>query len=96
MLARLKVRTHGRMLWLRTITSTILGEGIDSALFISIAFAGIFSGADLRTAILSQWLIKVAFETLATPFTYLLVNTLKKAEGIDFYDEDTNFSPLAM
>lgn len=95
-MAKLKVRTEGRMLWLRTITSTILGEGVDSAIFISIAFTGIFTGADLRTAILSQWMIKVAFETLATPFTYLMVNALKRAEGIDVFDTDTNFSPLSM
>jgi uncharacterized integral membrane protein (TIGR00697 family) len=95
-MAQLKVRTEGRLLWLRTISSTIVGEGVDSAIFISIAFAGIFSGADLRTAILSQWLIKVAFETLATPFTYLIVNFLKRVEGIDVFDKDTNFSPLSM
>lgn len=95
-LAKLKVRTDGRLLWLRTIASTILGEGADSAVFITIAFAGIFPTNDLGQAILSQWLFKVLYETLATPLTYLVVNALKRAEQEDFYDRDTNFNPISM
>ncbi len=91
-LAKLKVRTKGRYLWLRTITSTIVGQGADSAVFITIAFWGIFPTNALGLAILSQWLFKVIFETLATPFTYLVVNALKRSEGVDYYDEDTEFS----
>jgi uncharacterized integral membrane protein (TIGR00697 family) len=91
-LAKLKVRTEGRYLWLRTITSTILGQGADSAVFITIAFWGVFPALALGQAILSQWLFKVAFETLATPFTYLVVNALKRSEGQDVYDTDTEFS----
>ncbi|MDH5507879.1 MAG: queuosine precursor transporter, partial [Anaerolineae bacterium] len=94
-LAKLKVKTEGRFLWLRTITSTIVGQGADSAVFISIAFMGIFSGADLTSAILSQWLFKVAYEALATPLTYWVVNALKRAENEDFFDQNTNFNPLA-
>jgi hypothetical protein len=95
-LARLKVRTAGRYLWLRTIASTLVGQGADSAVFISIAFWGIFPAGDLGQAILSQWLFKVVYEALATPLTYLIVNALKKAEGEDYYDRDTDFNPLAL
>src|SRR3990172_2946760 len=95
-LARLKVRTEGRYLWLRTIASTLVGQGADSAVFITIAFGGIFPPGDLGKAILSQWLFKVVYEALATPFTYLIVNALKKAEGVDYYDRDTDFNPLTI
>jgi len=93
-LARLKVRTEGKFLWLRTITSTIVGEGADSLVFITIAFSGIFSPGDLGTAILSQWLFKVGYEVLATPLTYVIVRWLKRAEGEDYFDRGTNFNPV--
>ncbi len=93
-LARLKVRTGGRHLWLRTIGSTLVGQGADSVVFVLIAFGGIFSGADLRTAILGQWLFKVSYEALATPLTYWVVNTLKRVEGLDVFDRRTSFNPL--
>ena len=95
-LAKLKVRTEGRFLWLRTISSTIVGEGADSAVFITIAFAGIIPGGGLVNAILSQWTFKVVYETLATPLTYLIVNTLKRVENEDFFDRDTDFNPVTM
>jgi uncharacterized integral membrane protein (TIGR00697 family) len=95
-LAKLKVKTEGRFLWLRTISSTIVGEGADSLVFISIAFWGIFPPASIGSAILSQWLFKVTYETLATPLTYLVVNALKRAESEDYYDRDTDFNPVAM
>ena len=93
-LAKLKVKTGGRFLWIRTITSTIVGQGADSAIFISIAFAGVLPGWMIRTAIISQWLFKVAYETAATPLTYLVVNSLKRKEGVDYFDRETNFNPL--
>jgi uncharacterized integral membrane protein (TIGR00697 family) len=93
-LAKLKLRTAGRFLWLRTITSTLVGEGADSAVFISVAFWGIFPGPALVQAILSQWLFKVTYEILATPLTYWVVNALKKAEHEDYYDRDTDFNPV--
>ena len=93
-LAKLKVRTEGRYLWLRTIGSTIVGQGADSAVFITIAFWGVFPAFAIGQAILSQWLFKVAFETLATPFTYWVVNALKRSEGVDVFDRETNFSPI--
>ncbi|MBI4770375.1 MAG: queuosine precursor transporter [Chloroflexi bacterium] len=95
-LARLKVSTGGRYLWVRTIASTLVGEGVDSALFILLAFAGIFPTAALSQAILSQWLVKSAYEALATPLTYLAVNWLKRQEGLDVFDRETNFSPVAL
>ena len=93
-LAKLKVRTEGRYLWLRTIGSTIVGQGADSAVFITIAFWGVFPAFAIGQAILSQWLFKVAFETMATPFTYWVVNALKRSEGVDVFDRETNFSPI--
>ncbi len=83
-LARMKVATGGRFLWSRTIGSTIVGEGLDSAIFVTIAFAG--TGAGLLNPILTTWAIKVAYETLATPLTYAIVNYLKRSEGVDVYD----------
>jgi uncharacterized integral membrane protein (TIGR00697 family) len=83
-LAYLKGATHGRFLWVRTIGSTIVGEGLDSLIFITIAFAG--TGASLANPIVTTWLIKVGWETLVTPLTYALVGYLKRTEGIDVYD----------
>jgi queuosine precursor transporter len=83
-LAVMKGATGGRWLWTRTISSTIVGEGLDSAIFITIAFAG--TGASLLNPIVTTWLIKVGWETLATPLTYWIVGHLKRTEGIDVYD----------
>ncbi|TEU02939.1 MAG: VUT family protein [Dehalococcoidia bacterium] len=93
-LAKMKIRTRGRWLWTRTIGSTIVGQGLDSLVFITIAFAGTQSWWFLGTIILTHWLVKTGYETVATPFTYAVVNYLKKKEGIDTYDYDTKFNPL--
>jgi hypothetical protein len=95
-LAKLKIRTEGRLLWLRTIFSTIIGQGADSAVFITVAFWGIFPGNAIGQAILSQWLFKVVYETLATPLTYLVVNAFKRSENLDHFDRDTDFKPLTI
>ncbi len=95
-LAKLKVRTQGRFLWMRTIGSTILGEGADSAVFITIAFFGIIPTDGLLLAIISQWWFKVAYETLATPLTYLVVNWLKRVEKQDYFDKQTDFNPFSL
>ncbi len=95
-LARLKVATEGRWLWLRTITSTLIGQGADSALFITVAFFGILPAGGLSAAILSQWLFKSAYEALATPLTYLVVNTLKRVEATDVFDRETDFRPIRL
>jgi uncharacterized integral membrane protein (TIGR00697 family) len=87
-LARLKVATEGRWLWLRTIGSTVVGQAADSAVFITLAFAGILPTDSLAAAIASQWTFKTAYEAAATPLTYLVVNRLKRLEGADPYDRD--------
>lgn len=93
-LAKMKLFTKGKRLWMRTIGSTIVGEGIDTTLFVSIAFYGVVSGGILVLAILSGYAFKVAYEIIATPITYKIVGFLKKEEGIDYYDSNTKFNPF--
>jgi uncharacterized integral membrane protein (TIGR00697 family) len=93
-LAKLKIATRGRWLWLRTIGSTVVGQGLDSAIFITLAFAGTIPGKGLISAIITQWLAKSIYEALVTPLTYAVVNFLKRKEGIDVYDRQTKFNPL--
>jgi len=93
-LARMKVATNGRFLWSRTIGSTLVGQGLDSVVFILLAFAGAIPASVMLAAVVTQWLVKSLYEALATPLTYLVVNRLKRAEGLDVYDRDTNFNPL--
>lgn len=93
-LAKMKVRTRGRWLWMRTIGSTLLGQGVDTFIVLSIAFLGVLPLPVLGSMILSHWLTKTIYEALATPFTYLIVGQLKKKEGLDVYDYATNFNPL--
>lgn len=95
-LARLKVATGGRWLWTRTIGSTIVGQGLDSLVFLAVAFGGLLPGEALATAILTQWGVKVAYETLATPLTYGVVNSLKRHEGVDVYDASTSLNPIKL
>lgn len=95
-LAKMKLLTKGRWLWSRTIGSTIVGEGFDSLVFVSIAFAGTIGGGDLLRTILTAWVLKSVYEILATPLTYLIVNFLKRTEGIDTFDYGTNFSPIRL
>lgn len=95
-LARLKLLTAGRWLWLRTIGSTLVGQGLDSAVFMAVAFAGILSGAELAAAAVTQWLAKSAYEALATPLTYWIVGALKRIEGIDAYDRAVDFNPFRL
>jgi len=93
-LAKMKIRTNGRLLWSRTIGSTVIGQGLDSVVFIIIAFAGVWSWTAIGTAILTHWVAKTGYEIIATPLTYTVVNYLKRKEGIDTYDEGVNFNPL--
>lgn len=93
-LAKMKIWTEGRMLWARTIGSTIVGQGLDSVIFIAIAFAGTIPLAGMVSAIVTQWLFKSLYEALATPLTYAVVNFLKNEEGVDTFDHDTSFSPI--
>jgi uncharacterized integral membrane protein (TIGR00697 family) len=93
-LAKMKVATSGRWLWTRTIGSTLVGQLADSAMFITLAFAGVWPGAELAAAIGTQWLLKSGYETLATPWTYLVVGVLKRAEGLDVFDVGTDYNPF--
>jgi uncharacterized integral membrane protein (TIGR00697 family) len=93
-LARMKVATRGRWLWTRTIGSTVVGQGLDSAVFVVVAFAG--AGAPLLDPVLTTWAIKVAYETAATPLTYAIVSYLKRREGVDAYDVRVDFNPFAL
>ena len=93
-LAKMKVATNGRWLWSRTIGSTLVGQGLDSLAFVFVAFIGTIPLRGLIAAIVAQWLFKSIYEAAATPFTYLVVNALKRREGIDVYDRDTDFNPL--
>ena len=94
-LAKMKIWTRGRHLWARTISSTVVGQGLDSLVFIVIAFGGLMAGPALMASVLSQWLFKSAYEIVATPLTYAVVNALKRAEGVDAYDTDTPLNPFA-
>ncbi len=95
-LARLKVATRGRMLWTRTIGSTLVGQGVDSAVFITLAFAGTQPWSLLLVIIRDVWIVKVLYEVIATPITYALVTLLKRVEGVDVYDRDTRFAPIPL
>ena len=95
-LARMKLATGGRHLWARTIGSTVIGQGLDSTIFIVLAFWGILPPNVLLVTIATQWLVKSIYEALATPLTYYVCNALKRAEGIDFFDRDTRFNPVSL
>jgi uncharacterized integral membrane protein (TIGR00697 family) len=93
-LAKMKIATGGRWLWTRTIGSTLVGEGFDSLVFMTLAFAGTIPAGALGVAILTQWLAKSAYEAAVTPVTYVVVKFLKQKEGMNTYDYDTRFNPL--
>ena len=95
-LAKMKIATEGRWLWTRTIGSTLVGQGLDSLIFIVLAFAGTMPLDALMVLVVTQWLVKSAYEAAATPVTYAVVGYLKRSEGVDVYDRDTRFSPLAL
>lgn len=95
-LSRMKVWMEGRALWMRTIGSTVVGEGVDTIVFVLIAFAGTVPAVALFTIIWSGYLFKVAYEIIATPITYWIVGKLKKAEGIDVYDRGIDYSPFKL
>lgn len=94
-LAKMKVWTGGKYLWSRTISSTLVGQGLDSLVFIAIAFGGLMAPAVIMTTVISQWLFKSTYEIIATPLTYFVVNRLKQAEGVDTFDVNTNMNPFS-
>jgi len=93
-LAKMKIWTKGKHLWARTIGSTIVGEGANTLLFYVLALYSVIPTNLLITSILSGWFLKVAVEAVMTPMTYSVVNKLKKIEGVDHFDYDTNFNPF--
>ena len=93
-LAKMKILTKGRWLWTRTIGSTLVGEFVDTVLFVAIAFLGAFDFNLLITVFISNYIFKVGFEVIATPITYQVVRFLKKSEGVDYYDHKTKFNPF--
>jgi uncharacterized integral membrane protein (TIGR00697 family) len=95
-LAKMKVWMSGRFLWIRTITSTICGEIADTLIFYPIAFFSIWSNEQLISVMIGNYILKVLWEVLATPLTYLIVGFLKKTENEDYYDKETDFNPFTL
>jgi uncharacterized integral membrane protein (TIGR00697 family) len=93
-LAKMKLMTKGRWLWSRTIGSTVIGQGLDTSVFITVAFIG--TSSFVPVMLLHHWLAKILIEIIATPLTYAIVNYLKKKESIDTYDFDTSFNPFSL
>ncbi len=95
-MAKLKIKTKGKLLWLRTISSTLVGEGLDTVIFVLIAFTGVLPNSLLLTIIISNYIFKVGFEVALTPVTYKVVKFLKRKEQEDYYDRETNFNPFKL
>ena len=93
-MARMKIWTGGKHLWSRTIGSTVVGQGIDSIIFYPLAFLGTWSNEQVISVMITNWLLKVGWEVVLTPVTYGVVGWLKRKEGVDIFDEGTNFSPF--
>lgn len=94
-LARMKVWTRGKYLWTRTIGSTVVGQGVDSLIFYPLAFLGVWPTSQVVTVLFTQYALKVGWEVLLTPVTYRVVSWLKHREGLDVYDETTDFTPFS-
>jgi queuosine precursor transporter len=95
-LAKMKVLTEGKHLWARIIGSTIVGQAADTLIFCIIAFSGVFTPANIITILVSNYIFKVLYEVIATPVTYSIVRHLKKIEGVDVYDRNTDFNPFVI
>ncbi len=93
-MARMKIWTGGKHLWSRTIGSTVVGQGIDSIIFYPLAFLGTWSNTQVISVMITNWLLKVGWEVVLTPVTYAVVGWLKRKEGVDIFDEGTDFSPF--
>ena len=94
-MAKVKLLTKGKYLWTRTIASTAVGQAVDTVIVMVVAFGGTIDSKTLMNLIVDGYVIKVVYEVLATPLTYWIIGTLKKAEGVDPFDYDTNFNPFA-
>ena len=95
-MAKLKLFTNGRFLWTRTIGSTVVGEAADSLIFYPVAFLGVWDNESLLKVLMTNYTLKVAWEVVATPLTYGVVGYLKRAEGEDYYDVGTDFTPFSL
>jgi hypothetical protein len=95
-LAKLKILTHGKYLWTRTIGSTIVGQAVDSVIFYPVAFASIWTASTVVHVMLFNWVFKVGVEVILTPATYAIVGALKRAEGVDHFDIGTKFTPFSL
>lgn len=95
-MSRMKVWSKGKHLWQRTIGSTVVGQGVDSLLFYPIAFLGVWQSGAVVTVLLTNYVLKVLWEALLTPVTYQVVGALKRVEGVDIYDEETDFTPFSV
>lgn len=93
-LARMKIMTHGKHLWTRTIGSTVFGQAVDSVIFYPLAFLGVWSTSQVLTVMLTNWALKVSWEAVLTPVTYAVVGWLKRHEGVDIFDRNTDFTPF--
>ncbi len=93
-LARMKLLTQGKHLWSRTIGSTVFGQGVDSLIFYPLAFLGVWTTEQVVTVMITNWGLKVLWEVVLTPVTYAVVGFLKRREGVDVYDEGTDFTPF--
>lgn len=94
-MAKMKLWTRGKALWSRTIGSTVVGQGVDSLLFYPIAFLGVWETRAVIIVMITNWLLKIGWEAVLTPVTYIVVNWLKREEGVDIFDSETDFSPFA-
>ncbi|MBL8180835.1 MAG: queuosine precursor transporter [Blastocatellia bacterium] len=95
-LAKLKLLTEGKFLWMRTIGSTFAGEAVDTIIFYPIAFLGTWPTEQVIAVMIGNYILKVLWEVVATPFTYIIVGYLKRAEHEDYFDRDTNFNPFTL
>jgi len=95
-LAKMKILTSGRFLWMRTIGSTIAGELVDSLIFYPLAFYGVWSDAQVLQVLFTNYSLKVGWEIVMTPFTYRVVNFLKRVENEDYFDRNTDFTPFSL
>jgi hypothetical protein len=95
-LAKMKVHTAGKWLWTRTIGSTVAGEAVDSLVFYPLAFLGTWPNEQVVSVMIGNYIIKVLWEAVATPFTYGIVNFLKRAEHEDYFDRNTDFNPFSL
>lgn len=95
-LAKMKIATRGKYLWMRTIGSTFTGEAVDSLIFYPLAFLGTWSTEQVIGVLIGNYFLKVLWEVVATPLTYWIVGFLKRAEHEDHYDRDTNFNPFTL